>query len=157
MYNVYRVVIRHRPISLVVLVGVVATLMWYPTHAVKNMPSPTTHHVLGATAASALESQDSIAVIAQANITQTFAQFDESLSRGDTNVAEVALTMLRSYQQQVLILLPRLSIDRKVSLARICSENRDIFETDLHILPEHDQMDGMLVLAGCQAIEGGAR
>ncbi|HUS26258.1 MAG TPA: hypothetical protein VMY99_02835 [Nevskiaceae bacterium] len=131
--------------------GTIITLVWYSAHASRPTFVPNTQHVLG-TATVSRKSSDELAIILQTDIAQVFTQFDKSLSKGDINSAQTALAALQSYQRQILTLLPQLSADRKALLAGVCLEQINIFEADLHILPEQAQMDGMLVSAGYQAI-----
>lgn len=97
------------------------------------------------------------AVALRDRMTQAFAGFDAALAGGNTTSARSVLHAIQDYQRQVLSLFPWLSSAEKISLARTCAEQSGIFEINLHVLAEDDQLDGMMVLAGCDAIQDGAK
>lgn len=89
-------------------------------------------------------------------IDTAFADLDSILaSRNFTETASY-LHALQNYQHESLLLLPNLSPAEKASLAQACADHANNFEAILHILPEDSQMDGMLVAAGCDAMQEGA-
>lgn len=73
----------------------------------------------------------------------------------DHNFTEAAsyLHALQSYQRESLLLLPDLSSAEKSSLLQVCANHVASLEATLHVLPEENQMDGMLVKAGCDAMQ----
>lgn len=111
--------------------------------------------VLGAsTIVDQAETPDAKADVLQKLITQTFTDLDNALANANTD--DNYLDVLQNYQRQALVLWPQLSSDKKTSLAYACATQLSSFGTNLYKLPQDKLMDGMLVLAGCNAIVEGA-
>lgn len=85
-------------------------------------------------------------------ITQAFIDFDTALNRHDMESARDRLIILQDYLRQALTLLPHLPPAQKIPLVNVCNQNVGIFEANAHTLTDQDQMDSMLVIAGCDAI-----
>lgn len=90
-------------------------------------------------------------------ITQAFTDFDTALHRHDLKSARGTLTILQDYLRQALTLLPQLSADQRTPLIDACKQNLGVFETNAHTLTEQDQMDSLVVIAGCDAVVNSAR
>lgn len=90
-------------------------------------------------------------------ITQAFTDFDTALNRRDTESARGKLTILQNYLRQALTLFPQLSPAQKMLLVNTCNQNLGVFEANAHTLTEQDQMDSLLVIAGCGAIVDSAQ
>lgn len=95
--------------------------------------------------------------VLQQNLSLGFTTFDTLLTNHDLQASRTTLTALQKNQQHILAILPNLPADQKAAFAAICTSNAAIFDANLHLLPEADQMDGMIVVAGCNAIQAGAQ
>jgi hypothetical protein len=95
-----------------------------------------------------------VAVMGLQNLTMQAANaLDGAISSRNTSSTNSALDTLQGYHSQILSAFPRLSLSQKTSLAQSCDQQVSLLEPDLHILPENAHMDGLLVLAGCDAIK----
>lgn len=88
-------------------------------------------------------------------LSKGFTSLDEALGRNATASVSSHLNALQEYQRQALSLLPQLSPSQKKTLAQTCADHMPVLETNLHRMIEADQLDGMLVLAGCNALTEG--
>jgi hypothetical protein len=89
----------------------------------------------------------------QSLLVKEFSDFDVAVSGNKTFLAEDILNFIQDYQRQTLLLFPSLSTARKSSLIRTCLDQTRFLEADLALLPESDQLNGMLVQAGCQSMQ----
>jgi hypothetical protein len=83
-----------------------------------------------------------------------FATFQGSLAKKDMPGLENQLALMQKYQQQILMLLPRLSSPQKTLLIQVYANQANVFAMQIHQLPESLQMDGLLVQAGYKVIQG---
>ena len=111
------------------------------------------HHTLGISTAG---TPDTGADELQKLMARAFVEFDAALARNNVAAARNHLNELQNYQRHILFLVKQLSPAWKVSLANVCAEQADMFRTNLYLLPESDQLDGMIVTAGCDAIREAA-
>lgn len=91
----------------------------------------------------------------QSLLVQAFTELDKALIHRAP--IEKYLNALQSYQKQVLGLFPQLPASQKTILAKTCADQMPMFEAAMHTMPEHNRMDGLLVHAGCDAIQDAAR
>ncbi|HEY5695703.1 MAG TPA: hypothetical protein VIQ80_02615, partial [Candidatus Saccharimonadales bacterium] len=96
---------------------------------------------------------DTIAPL-QTSTAQHVAALDSAVSKNDTTKSQSALTSLQGAQQQILSSFPHLTTPQKQAFAKSCQQQLPILEPAVTLLPENNQVDGLLVLAGCDAIQG---
>ena len=96
---------------------------------------------------------DETAATLQEHMIQLFAALDPDLARNDFTAVSGYLTALQNDQRQILSLWQQLSAVQKVASAHACEEQAKLFGANLHVLPERSQLDGMLVQAGCSAMQ----
>jgi hypothetical protein len=93
----------------------------------------------------------------QALTIQAIDTLDADITSNKTTLADGILSSIQIYNRQALSIFPLLSSGQKTSLASMCAQQASLLEPDLHVLPESVQMDGMLVMAGFNAIQDAAK
>jgi hypothetical protein len=157
--DTYRVIAEdsHRPISRSPVSELVVAAPAKPGDTVVISP-PLSQKVLGtSTALDQASTPEAKAAALQSLMTKGFIEFDAAAADKDDTSAKTILNTLQEYHRQILSLWPQVPSAQKASLAQACTEHSGIFGTNLYLLAERDQLDGLLVLAGCDAIRDGIR
>ena len=107
-------------------------------------------------AAAPAGSSDAFGDRLQTQSNQAANHFDTFILGRQPDLAGPDLITLGNSNRSLLSALAGLTPERRQAAADSCAAQSLFLESDLHILPEALQMDGLLALASCQAIENPA-
>lgn len=96
---------------------------------------------------------DSPALESLARAERSLNDFSRALDSGNTGHAITILDAVREAYSQILERFPRLSLEEKRELARMCGQQVEQLEADVAALPEANHIDILVVEASCHAME----
>lgn len=90
----------------------------------------------------------------QTSLNQNANALGTAVSKNDTTKSQSILNSLQGYHQQILTSFPQLTTAQKQSFSQSCQQQLPVLGPAITLLPESDLADGLMVLAGCEAIQG---
>ncbi|MFA5004336.1 MAG: hypothetical protein WC498_03625 [Candidatus Saccharimonadales bacterium] len=92
-----------------------------------------------------------------AQATKTLDVILDSSDKKDDSASAGLLSGLQRSHQQILNGIDQLTPIQKRSVVQSCTQQLMVLEPDFYVLPESGQLDGLLALAGCEAIQSTAQ
>jgi hypothetical protein len=109
--------------------------------------------VLGASTAAEAGTPTEKVIALLALSSQTTNAFDKAVDNKDMATAGGLLRDIQVLDRQMLALLPQVPKAQQMAAAQGCEAQTTIVQTNLYVLPESVQMDGVMAMAGCNAIK----
>lgn len=81
------------------------------------------------------------------------SNISKALDSNKLDVAASQVNLLQIHNRQTLALMSQLSQQQRTAAVQNCQKQSSTLEADFHILPENTQMNGLLALASCEAIQ----